>query len=253
MLPLMTLLFLPIVLGMRTPLSLDARRIVVAHDEILQHKQPYLNTPFFLVRAAIYFAVWNGLVLLPQRLVARAGRTGDTRLVAADADAERGRPARLRPDHHLRVGRLGDVARRRTGSRRSTACSSSRPGPDGLALLDRRARRGSPPRAARRAASSPAHFHDLGKLLLAFVMLWAYFSFSQFLIIWSGNLPRGDPLVPGPAPDRLANGRRRCSSSCTSPCRSSLLLSRGVKRTGAPLEKVAIGILVVAPRSICSG
>ena len=32
-------------------------------------------------------------------------------------------------------------------------------------------------------------FHDLGNLMLAFVMLWAYFSFSQYLIIWSGNLP----------------------------------------------------------------
>ena len=35
----------------------------------------------------------------------------------------------------------------------------------------------------------PRHIHDLGKLLLAFVMLWAYFSFSQLLIIWSGNQP----------------------------------------------------------------
>lgn len=33
------------------------------------------------------------------------------------------------------------------------------------------------------------HFHDLGKLILALVMVWAYFNFSQFLIIWSGNLP----------------------------------------------------------------
>lgn len=33
------------------------------------------------------------------------------------------------------------------------------------------------------------HLHDLGKLLITFVMLWAYFSFSQLLIIWSGNLP----------------------------------------------------------------
>jgi hypothetical protein len=33
------------------------------------------------------------------------------------------------------------------------------------------------------------HLHDLGKLLLSFVMLWAYFGFSQLLIIWSGNLP----------------------------------------------------------------
>lgn len=35
----------------------------------------------------------------------------------------------------------------------------------------------------------PMQFHDIGKLMLAFVMLWAYFSFSQWLIIWSGNLP----------------------------------------------------------------
>src|SRR5882672_9040849 len=33
------------------------------------------------------------------------------------------------------------------------------------------------------------HLHDLGKLLFAFNMLWAYFSFSQLLIIWSGNQP----------------------------------------------------------------
>jgi len=33
------------------------------------------------------------------------------------------------------------------------------------------------------------HFHDLGKLMLAMVMVWAYFNFSQFLIIWSGNIP----------------------------------------------------------------
>ena len=33
------------------------------------------------------------------------------------------------------------------------------------------------------------HFHDLGKLMLALVMVWAYFNFSQFLIIWSGNIP----------------------------------------------------------------
>lgn len=39
----------------------------------------------------------------------------------------------------------------------------------------------------------PKHFHDMGKLLLAAVMVWAYFSFSQLLIIWSGNLPEEIP------------------------------------------------------------
>jgi hypothetical protein len=39
-------------------------------------------------------------------------------------------------------------------------------------------------------AITKRHLHDLGKLMLAFVMLWAYLSFSQLLIIWSGNLPQ---------------------------------------------------------------
>ena len=36
-------------------------------------------------------------------------------------------------------------------------------------------------------------FHDLGNLMLAFTMLWAYMSFSQYLIIWSGNLTEEIP------------------------------------------------------------
>jgi hypothetical protein len=40
----------------------------------------------------------------------------------------------------------------------------------------------------------PRHFHDLGKLLLTFVMVWAYMSFSQLLIVWSGNLPQEIPF-----------------------------------------------------------
>src|SRR5439155_12800509 len=53
-LPVLTVLFLPIVLGMhRLYPWTDAA--VVARDEALQHKQLYLNTPFFIVRAALYF------------------------------------------------------------------------------------------------------------------------------------------------------------------------------------------------------
>ncbi len=40
----------------------------------------------------------------------------------------------------------------------------------------------------------PEQFHDLGKLMLAFVMLWAYFALSQYLIIWSANLPEEIPF-----------------------------------------------------------
>ena len=89
-----------------------------------------------------------------------------------------------------------------------------------------------------------SHFHDLGNLMLAFVMLWAYFSFSQYLIIWAGNLPHGDRLV-----------------SCTGCTRAGasvavglivfhfalpfvLLLSRAVKREPRIISMVAAGILV---------
>ena len=37
------------------------------------------------------------------------------------------------------------------------------------------------------------HFHDIGKLMLALVMVWAYFNFSQYLIIYSGNLTEETP------------------------------------------------------------
>ena len=38
-------------------------------------------------------------------------------------------------------------------------------------------------------ALTPKHLHDLGKLMFALTMLWAYLKFSQLLITWSGNLP----------------------------------------------------------------
>ena len=33
------------------------------------------------------------------------------------------------------------------------------------------------------------HYHDLGKLLFAFVVFWAYIAFSQYMLIWYGNIP----------------------------------------------------------------
>src|SRR5437899_11138479 len=39
----------------------------------------------------------------------------------------------------------------------------------------------------------PRHIHNLGKLFLAFVLIWAYLSFSQLLLIWSGYLPEQIP------------------------------------------------------------
>ena len=49
-------------------------------------------------------------------------------------------------------------------------------------------------------------FHDIGKLMLAFVMLFAYFSFSQWLIIWAGNLPEEIGWYPEPHSRWLGHG-----------------------------------------------
>src|SRR5262245_43776488 len=57
-LPLLTLLFLPVLFGM-SHLYIWTHADAVAADEALRHKQPYLNVPFFIIRAAIYFLVWN--------------------------------------------------------------------------------------------------------------------------------------------------------------------------------------------------
>jgi hypothetical protein len=90
----------------------------------------------------------------------------------------------------------------------------------------------------------PQHFHDLGNLTLAFVMLWAYFAFSQYLLIWSGNLPVEIAWYL----HRLQTGWRFVGVTLVIfhfVVPFLVLLSRTVKREGALLVNVAIGILIV--------
>jgi hypothetical protein len=84
--------------------------------------------------------------------------------------------------------------------------------------------------------------HDLGKLLFAFNMLWAYFDFSQLLIIWSGNLP-----------EEISFYRTRLYGQwgvvalmvviCTFALPFLILLSQHVKRTPSLISKVALWML----------
>jgi hypothetical protein len=88
----------------------------------------------------------------------------------------------------------------------------------------------------------PGYIHDLSNLMLAFVMLWAYFSFSQYLIIWSGNLPEEIAWYL----HRLQTGWRFVAIALVifhfvAPF--VLLLSRAIKRAPDAIVKVAIGIL----------
>src|SRR5262245_18110107 len=80
------------------------------------------------------------------------------------------------------------------------------------------------------------HFHDLGNLMLAFVMLWAYFSFSQYLIIRSGNLPQEIAWYL----HRLQTGWRAVGIALMIfhfALPFVLLLSRTIKRSGSLLVK----------------
>src|SRR5204862_1749132 len=82
------------------------------------------------------------------------------------------------------------------------------------------------------------HFHDAGNLTLAFVMLWAYFAFSQFLIIWSGNLPHEISWYQ----HRLQTGWRVLALLLLVfhfAVPFLVLLSRRVKREGVALARVA--------------
>jgi hypothetical protein len=88
------------------------------------------------------------------------------------------------------------------------------------------------------------HFHDLGKLLLAFVMLWAYLNFSQFLIIWSGNLPEEIPWYI----NRFRGGWEYLAILLVVghfALPFMLLLSRDLKRNSSMLAKVAIAVLAM--------
>ena len=87
-------------------------------------------------------------------------------------------------------------------------------------------------------------FHDLGNLLLAFIMLWAYFALSQFLIIWSGNLPEETPwyLV------RKEGGWNAVAIALILfhfVVPFVILLSKQVKRDPRVLASVVLGLLVL--------
>ena len=190
-LPLVALMFLPIAFGL-SRLFIWAVPEVVAKDAILQQKALYLNAGFFYARAAVFFAVWIALALTLSRWSA-----------AQDAQAPAGDERRFRI-----VSGPGLVLYGITVTFASVDWIMSLD-PHwfstifGMLLMAGQALGALAFAVAILAASAEdepfagrlnaAHLHDLGKLLFALVMFWAYLSFSQFLIIWAGNLPEEIP------------------------------------------------------------
>lgn len=186
-LPLMALLVLPLLAGI-PHLYIWAQPEVVAKDAILQHKAPYLNVPFFVGRTVFYFAVWILFSILLNRWSAEQER--------ADGPEVRTKLRNLSAPGMLVLGLTVTFAAFDwvmslephwfstvygamliTGQLLSTMA---------FAILCARLFTAEGPLEGTVDANQS---HDLGNLLFAFNMLWAYIAFSQFLIIWSANLP----------------------------------------------------------------
>ncbi|HEV7666193.1 MAG TPA: hypothetical protein VGQ62_21850 [Chloroflexota bacterium] len=190
-LPLFAVLFVPLLFGLPR-LYIWAQPDAVAADPILQHKALYLNVPFFIIRAAIYLVVWCMLALRLRRLSAAHDRGPDTGehslaalralqtfsvvgvlilaltvsfaaidwLMSLDADWYSTMYPPLVGAGHLLL---------------ALAC--------GIVVATRLA-----PSTVLRDIATPRIWNDLGSLLLAFLMLWAYMAYFQYLLMWAGNL-----------------------------------------------------------------
>ena len=161
---------------------------VRAHDFAVGHKAAYMNEPFFIARTVLFYLIWyfSGRAIL--RMANEHDRTGSAALFRKIK--ARSAPAllvfvltttyafidwimSLEPNWYSTIYpwmfTVGQVLL--TFSFLVAI----------LVLLSKRE-----PFAS---FLTRQHYHDLGNLMLAFTMLWAYMSFSQFLIIWAENLP----------------------------------------------------------------
>jgi hypothetical protein len=241
-LPLMALLFIPLLFGL-PDLYPWARAEVVAADPLLQHKAAYLNIPFFIARAAIYFAIWAVVGHLLVKWSLEQDRTADPTLTQ--------RLQRLSGPGLLLYGLTVtfsaiDWVMSLEPNWYSTIFGMIFIVSNGLTALAfvivvSHLIKGEAPLAR---VVSADRFHDLGNLLLALVMLWAYMHFSQFLLIWSGNLAEEIPWYL----HRIGGGWEWVAIALIVflfALPFVLLLARANKRSPAILARVAAVILVM--------
>jgi len=240
-LPWMALFFVPLVFGL-TDLYPWTDTAMVAGDHILKEKTLYLNVPFFLVRAVLYFAIWNGLAYVLTRWSAEQDRTGipalATRMQSTSAVglvlyvltmtfASIDWGMSLEPHWFSTMyGFLFVIGQALMAL--------------AVAIVVARRLSMEPPMSG---VYNAGHFHDFGKLLFAFTMVWAYLSFSQFLIIWSANLPEEIPWYQ----HRLSHGWEYLGIALVAfhfAVPFVVLLSRRTKRNSTVLARMAMWLIV---------
>ncbi len=241
-LPVLALLLLPLLFGLDR-IYPWARPGAAEQGLIHEGQQAYLNVPFFIGRALFYLAIWWGLAAILNRLSLRQDQN---------------------PAPHL-ARRMQQVSAAGLALYALTATFASI---DWLMSLDPRwystiygfyfvggqALSGLAFMVivalflSRREPMSgvfrPEHFHDYGKLLLTFVVLWAYFAASQLIIVWQGNVAHEVTWYEG----RLLGAWRWVSLFLILlhfALPFVLLLSRDLKRNVVRLSVVAILVLAM--------
>lgn len=240
-LPLGLLLVVPLIPGLRE-LYPWARPEVLAHDHILQHRQPYLNPGFFTARAIFYFVLWMILAVLCTGWLRRR----KPRASGTVAPVNKAIPAlglilfvlsttfaaidwMMTLDSHWYSSIFGALVMVGSVLRMialivlvvSMWMLHDREGP----TLDRKI------------------LHDLGNLMFAFVILWTYLSLSQLIIIWPANLP---PEITWYL-DRVRGGWRYLTvlvAVIAFAIPFLLLLSRPRKRDPRRLRAVSLVVLI---------
>jgi len=185
-LPLMALLVAPILF--RLPVLYTwADPSKVAADPLLQYKHAYLNVPFFIVRTAIYFSIWIFVTSRINKWSREQDETGEAGLTQ--------RIKNLSAPSLLIFGLTVTFAAIDWVMSLEPHWTSTIFGMifmvsevlAAMSLLTVTVIRLSKEKSLN-GMVKPKLLNDYGNLLLVFTMLWAYLSFSQFLIIWGANL-----------------------------------------------------------------
>jgi hypothetical protein len=189
MLPVMFILFLPIFLQRHElyPWAVDAK---VRADETLQHRAAYMNETWFFFRTFAYFFIWSVITFLLCKWSKEQDETGDVALAQWRTNLSSiGFPIYI----IMVTLAFTDWVMSLDAHWFSTIYGFWFVDFQGLAslafvslLATRQKLAKQPPYEE---LVDPQATRDWGNLLLTLVMVWAYFSLSQWLIIWSGNLP----------------------------------------------------------------
>jgi len=242
--PIWLVLFAPIIAGIPYLYGNSwANANLVAHDPVLHHKAAYLNTPFWIARAYIYLGGWSFCAWFLNRWSDREDRDGGikprqtmAKLAAPGIIFWAFAVTFMATDWIMSVNTewfstmfgLLFMAGQGLSSMSFIICI--------MVMLSKR--------KPMSQLLTVKHMHDLGKFLLANTMVFAYFSFSQFLITWAGNLPDEIPWYK----HRLEGGWERLGLFLVIghfALPFALLLSSDLKKNFKMLRAVALLIIVM--------